>query len=114
MRDMPAVPVFSPDAGQIRPDSARAHKMRPIVRVLTGLRHGSPTERLPRHRADVLGMAIPTAFPNIDMPSTKLHWGIVGHLHLLLRDDILHRRDKSTGCEERDDPLNEDGAQEEA
>ena len=80
MGQMPLVAVFQTDTGQIRPDAARRKQMRHVKGILAGLADRPPAARLAGHRPDELRVAVPAAFPCIDLAAKRLQFGVVGRL----------------------------------
>ena len=92
VRNVPIISIFPANAGQVWSNPARTKKMRMIVRVLTRLGHRAPPLRLSRHRADILGVAVPAPFSDVDLPPAKFQRGVIRHVDLFLRHGILDRR----------------------
>ncbi len=73
------VPIVSDPAAftrQVGADAPRPEHVRDIVGVFALLRHGTPPAILASYRAHVLGVAIPAAFPDVDLAAPSLERGV--------------------------------------
>jgi hypothetical protein len=63
---MPVVAILEPDACQIGTDSPCREELWQVEGILAGFGDRAPAEVFAGHRAHVLAVAVPAAFPDVD------------------------------------------------